>query len=1108
MYNTNESLSNRLESLQSSIYSVYDRLINDDLIPLLSESPLSQLEIPERVYEIFSEVIITDREAYIEVLSDENRKILEKNKDLNEKFDNLIKEMMGKEIDLKENLQKQEDLSRKNRRLELDLKELEGVLKGKSTELEVLEGDILKTKGDLSQVKSFVKERDSIIEQLNLERNFIFDEKKTLFKEKQLLESSLNEYCKKNLELERELLEKEALEVKLKGSIEENINKCRFLSLKIDEKDKLLLNLDEISNEKFLLEGEIVKKALEIEELQSMLSNSILIHEKHLNKNQKLKEKLKDFDIIQQSNKAFFIESEAFSFRVKELEIELQRTKEEFKKEKDIFLEEKPILIKGYLDEKAFLKEAYINELSEVSESKASLIKDISLLKGNLQEKDLLISSFKAQLSNEALVIKGLKEENQLLSLENGLLIKSSKELELSLFNEKMDKEARNLEFLTNIKEKEMIIESLIASIALYHDNEEFLRRKLEIQEETFLKKTEDLTKEFSKTNRKFIKENIDQQEKSFLQREKEAFQKEKEVSKKEGDLSQREEALVITEKGLLQREEVLVQKERDFEVKQRGFSDKEEDLLIKEKDLFEKERKFNALQRENEEKAKKEEIIRENEKNESNIKEKAFIREQELFSIKIKGLEERIKGVCIKEEEIYRGKAIISGFFKEKCALILKEVNIIKEELFIMKKDLILLFKAVWEEFKSENDHFQRAFTENMKDFVKKSALSERKKRELDKKDEIRLFEIDFNDKRVIPLEKEVVLLKENKEILEKSLKNIENSLKKEQIALELRFNHLKEENDVLLSEKAFLQREISSLQCEKTTIERDNFGFIMKLKDFEEKNKGLNEELEVKTKEVSILSEFLVNLKKEIVIIIEIEHKKRRKTLKKSRKELEKLVEAFLLLKKDFIGRFKGFSSELQVIEKRFITNFEENHKEKGEITKENEKLIKEIKRINEEKDGEREYFLKENEVLSKEIEKLARKNEGKPLFFIKNKENQEINKDLQRKIDFFQNLLASKEKEITAFKKENMVLKEISEGFQLQLKLKTVNYEKLKEESLKENQKNNEDLGIWRKLLVKQEKREETGSVHRRKEAFLPEKLDNYVKELQNLDKSFNV
>ena len=338
----------------------------------------------------------------------------------------------------------------------------------------------------------------------------------------------------------------------------------------------------------------------------------------------------------------------------------------------------------------------------------------------------------------------------------------------------------------------------------------------------------------------------------------------------------------------------------------------------------------------------------------------------------------------------------------------------------------------------------------------------------------------------------------------LEKALK-IEKAKNFEFEAQLIQRNHeLTNLNTEIQELKATIEEKSKGLEIEKEEKLRD-------FETFERKLQSKEQEIFRKTQEVNMISGFLVKLKDEILMIMALEKDKQKRRDLQKRKELEGFLEAIRNLQKNHGKALGVMRKELEDILMR-------NNEEKEGFGKVIERLKGEIGEIKEELDMANKELKMKAEVIKNQkdlMEEMTVKNENleaeigeKSMILLENwresKKPEDNNAETQRKLANLQEVLNGKNKELAKISQENANLIQTVKGLQIQINLKTQHYERLKEESLLESQKNRDELMVWKRIMTKKQaerdNKKDTGRVE-------SSKLSQHIKDLHFLEKSFN-
>lgn len=312
---------------------------------------------------------------------------------------------------------------------------------------------------------------------------------------------------------------------------------------------------------------------------------------------------------------------------------------------------------------------------------------------------------------------------------------------------------------------------------------------------------------------------------------------------------------------------------------------------------------------------------------------------------------------------------------------------------------------------------------------------------------------------------------------------------------------------NNEIKELKAIIEEKSKGLEIEKEEKLRD-------FETFERKLQSKEQEIFRKTQEVSMISGFLVKLKDEILMIMALEKDKQKRRDLQKRKELEGFLEALRNLQKNHGKALGVIRRELEGIEMR-------NKEEKEGVGKVIERLKGEMEEIKEELEKANKELKMKAEVIRNQkdlMEEITVKNENlqaeigeKSMILLENNRSfwreskrPDDNAETQRKLASLQEVINGKNNEMAKISQENANLVQTVKGLQMQLNLKTQHYERLKEESLLESQKNRDELMVWKRIMTKKQAERDNKKDSGRVESS---KLSQHIKDLHILEKSFN-
>ena len=1088
-------LSDRFFALKASISEVYSRIIHDEILQTLAKNAFSQDHFPDRVKEVFAEVIENDREAYLSVvLEEKDRLSLENTRNL-EKIANLLKEIAIKEGKMKQNIEKYEEIMRINRTLESKNRENEGLLAKNLKD----EEELMRISAEIATLKVRLKEKDRLFEEISQEKDLLLAD--NIDKEK-----SLRFFSEKEKSLEKALLELESIHMALKRDLEKYKEKADFLTKKLEFEEKSHIEKLENSIETKMqaFDEKIARKDEEIEALKKGISDFSMKFEEKITvykmKKEKYKENMRVFEktvreyegIIEEKRRNiedFMKKIEDFQGLISKLEGIIEENKENYRKD----LEELRKNHKISLD-KAISEENKRNfEVLKLKEEKEEILRKLDEGKREnlekIREKTEEKKDFIEKIKDIEKARDFFKENIEKLALENEILVKSNKSLEMELFKEKRENEAKIHQIQGILKEKALEIDSLEANLKIYKENEEFLRKKGDYQENMMNKRKNEFEVEIKK-----LKENLEAEKNNFMKKNKEfitkidEFSKEKEAILKEKSQENRRFERIINEKDevieefrvnheeMKRKEEESAEDLRDFERKIEEFTRETKDFnekviekeKIKEKTIISLENEKNSLEiakiKLNNEITDLNHIL--SEQNTSNsIISNEFHEFKQKTTQKVLNYREEISNYsCFLRNELKEIKRLHSGLIHEilqTAELYFKDFMRVSNEIS-EKKDLIL----------------QEKYQENIK------ALESRKN------NEILRNERNFIENRLNPLEKSLCIEK----ALRFEAETLLNQRNRELSIINTRFSELQEE----------FSNKIAELSIEKDDKIKD-------FKTFEAKLLEKDKEIIRKNQEISLISGFLVKIKDEVLRIMAFERKKQ----KKHKKDLENLNEniretqtfhqkALMNLKKEILilaeqnhNEIEDFQREI-TIKKQALDISEQKYEKSQQELEAKESIIEKLKE-------KLENLTEKTSNLQAELEEKNSFIIETRSFHIKEKKPNRLELETQRKLTLLQKDLNLKIGDLAKITQENATLNQTIKTLEMQVKLKTMNYEKLKEENVIENMKGMEDLKVWKRLVEKKQNEKTKKSNYFRREEEI---LTKQVKDLQNIEKSFNV
>lgn len=1087
-------LSDRFFALRDCIRDVYTRISNDDLLQTLANNPFSESQIPYRVHEIFSEVIENEREAYISMLLEEKERISLENTQNLEKIANLLKEIAIKESKMKQTFEKFEEISKNNRFLESKIKENEVI----SFETTRDKEEIMRLSAETATLKVRLREKEVLLEELHTDQEALLIDNRTL-------EQKVASFAEKERAFERRILEFEGRELALKNEGERLREKCDGLNRKIaNDEREYREEMGRIQGEmRAEFEGVLAGREEEIGELKRILEEVQAQTGVKLSslkgKNTKLKENIKVFEkairdyesLVNEGRRKEedlmrkLQEQQTTTARIETRNEECAETNrqkiEDLRRDHKIVIEKMTTEDTKKQGEIASLKEEKTRLEQKIADLKKEHIDKLSLIN---RDSEVL----KARVNEQNKEISSLRESLESNKIENEVLVKSNKQLEMSVFEERRLSERKESNLQNQIREKDLKIESLEATSKIYKENEEFLRKKADYQESLSSKRKLDSDSELKR-----LKDSIELLKLDFQRKDREWIQK--------------------TEQWKAERERLINDKSEDKEGFKKAICEKEqvlEGVYREKKELEGQIREFKEnitqLARENNDKKLECEelgrVINNKEKEREGLENRKGQLERELETLEDerKRLEDAVNELeeCIRKmggefneykeknrENLGRAKASI----KKVLASLRKDLGSIKNSQNYIRKEALSIAEGYFLDFMRVSN----GFTEKKLNLQEKKFIEERKAFETLKNHENIKKESSLIENRVTPLEKALNLEKAKNFDLEAQL---------------LQRNHeISTLNNEIQELKSTIEVKSKDLEVEKDEKLRD-------FETFERKLQSKEQEIFRKTQEVSMISGFLVKLKDEILMIMALEKDKQKRRDLQKRKEFEGLLETIRTLQKSH-GRALGvIRKELEDIEMRnkeekegFARIFERLKGEIGEIQEELDKANKELKIkaevIRNQKDLMEEMTAK-NENLQAEIgEKSMILMENNRSFWRESK-RMDDNAEVQRKLANLMEVVNGKNNELAKISQENDNLAQTVKGLQMQLNLKTQHYERLKEESLLESQKNREELMVWKRMMTKKQAERDNKKDSGRVESS---KLSQQIKDLHILEKSFN-
>ena len=1131
-----QALSNRLLSLKEAIYQVYDRLISDDILQMLSNTPLSQSHIPERVQEIFSEVIENDREAYIEILLEDIEKMRLEQTELVDKVQVLMKEKGRKDIEIKRLNDRIEDGQKTFKKFEMENIENQRKINDLIIVLEERDKDLMRLNAESSSAKARLIEKETLLEHRGGEIEGLAETKENL--QKALKDLGNREYGNQS-----KLLELEGIVNSFKGKYTESQEKYEKLYKKMEAMEKI--QQEELENQKKQLindfESHLKIKDEDIENFKIAVDELNRNYEQKTKdlrmKNHKIKEKnkvfettLREYEHILKENQEFH---ESFEGKAEEYERLLKEMDDKNIEMKEKYENEIKELKKNHIEiiektEKTYEKalnnkgvEILEREISMIKQEKHALEDRLHIMESNYKElqckRNEENNEFMNKIQDKEQFIKNLKENLEKLSLENGLFVQANKDLELSVWSVKRVKEAKELDYQSILKERNIVIETLEANIRHFKENEGFLKKKIDVLENREEKRLLDIENDKKKTTfeienerKRFNEENdrkrteIILKEKRFqddikiLQEEIDVFkgaerEKLREIDRFKGDIEDKEDEI----KRFKAQQENNMKTMKKLEEK---IQNMEIETKIREKDI--ENRLFENFNKEIE-----------------NLKKTSIFEKQE-FEIVIENLQKELK-------KTYFDNKNLKAKFKENKDKFKRISSQILEE---SKKNLILLKESFLNNIK-EISYISEENLRNLKDYIReiyerkvvflaRKHAEDIKQVEIQKSQEFHQFEKNLLDTKVFPIEK---LLKE----IQQYVKVLENTLNTNEIDKGKLEDIIRETH-----EKLILKTQEYDENSKKYQEIIENLSFFEKTaKDLKEKNTIKDQEILKKSQEISLLAGFLMKLKDEIVVIMELEKDRKGKFYRNTLKEIKGINEYIRNLQKTYIESLEGIRKELDRINDERNKEIEVLREKNGhfrkeigeksvEISKKSEEIIYQAEKINQLElriDDLADDILEKTTLLTqsqRQLETFPEDFAKKRAFISKTEANFQNIQDTQRKIHALEDEIKVKNRDFSLIKQENDRFKQTIEDLQYQLSLKTKNYDKLREENFKENKKNNEELLVWKKIIaIKSESSlNKQSSFHKKdvKNTNLDNnnnKMSKQVKDLLALDKSFN-
>lgn len=520
-------LSDRFFALRDCIRDVYARISNDDLLQTLANNPFSESQIPYRVHEIFSEVIENEREAYISMLLEEKERISLENTQNLEKIANLLKEIAVKESKMKQTFERFEEISKNNRFLESKIKETELISFENTRDKE----EIMRLSAETATLKVRLREKEALIDELNTDQEALLLDNRTF-------EQKIASFAEKERAFERRLLEFEGRELALKNEGERLKERCEGLNRKIaNDEREYKEEMERIQGEmRVEFEGVLTGREEEIGELKRILEELQVQTEGKLSavkgKNTKLKENIKVFEKAIRDYESLVNEGrrnqEELQRRLQDqqmstarLETRNEETAETNRQKIEDVRRDHKILIERITAEDTKKQ----GEIASLKEEKTKLEQKIADLKKDHTERLSLINKdsevLKAKLKEQDKEIASLRESLESNKIENDILVKSNKQLEMSVFEERRVAERKEANLFNQIREKDLKIESLEATLKIYRENEEFLRKKADYQESISSKKKMDCDSELKR-----LKETIESLKVELQRKDRELVQK------------------------------------------------------------------------------------------------------------------------------------------------------------------------------------------------------------------------------------------------------------------------------------------------------------------------------------------------------------------------------------------------------------------------------------------------------------------------------------------------------------------------------------------------------------------------------------------------------